>query len=196
MEVNLHELNGNWSKGFALDKHTLNSVFTGNNENGYPTFDTTRSEAGEALYQLKYRGDFNLVNPLAQAIFDRIIPEIGNFGIVVPMPASKHRKRQPVFEIAEKVSQLSSTFFANKLLLKTAATPGSPEIKDLASKKDKVAALSERFEIDKSFISYDGKWGTLLIDDRYDSGASVEAACATLQTYDKVGQIFVGTCTW
>lgn len=196
MEVNLRALQGNWDKGFALAKHTLSSVFAGYNEYGHPTFDTTRSEPGEALYKLKYRNDFSQVDPLAQALFDNIVPTVGNFGIVVPMPATKHRNRQPVHEIAERLSKLTGALYADKLLLKKPPLPGELQIKNLADKEEKVAALSERFILDETFITNDGKWGALLVDDRYDSGASVEAACAILRTYAKIGKIFVATCTW
>jgi predicted amidophosphoribosyltransferase len=196
MEVNLHELHGNWDKGFALDKHTLKSVFTGNNEYGHPTFDTTRSEPGEALYRLKYKNDFSQVDPLAQALFDHIVPAIGKFGMVVPMPASKQRARQPVYEITKKLGKLTGMLYADKLLLKNPPPPGAPQIKDLATKAEKVAALSERFALDEAFIINEGRWGALLVDDRYDTGASVEAACAVLRTYAKIGKIFVAACTW
>ena len=40
-------------------------VYLGDDEYGHPRFNTTRSEPGEALYQLKYRADWNQVQPLA-----------------------------------------------------------------------------------------------------------------------------------
>jgi predicted amidophosphoribosyltransferase len=196
MEIHLRELQGNWSKGFALHKHTLSSVFTGNNEYGHPTFDTTRSDPGEALYKLKYKSDFAQVEPLAQALFDHIVPAIGSFKMIVPMPATKQRPRQPVMEIAEKLSQLTGTLYADKLLLKNPPPPGAPQIKDLGTKAEKVEALSERFVLNEAFITNNGKWGALLVDDRYDSGASVEAACAMLGKYGKISEMFVATCTW
>lgn len=196
MEVNLHELNGNWDRGFALHKHTLNSVFIGYDKYGHATFDTTRSEPGEALYQLKYRNDFNKVDPLAQAMFDHIVPTIGKFGRVIPMPATKQRVRQPVHEITQKLAMLTGALYAPGLLLKNPPPPGAPEIKNLGTKAEKVAALAERFALNEAFITNDGKWGALLVDDKYDTGASVEAACAILRTYAKIGQIFVATCSW
>lgn len=196
MEVNIHELHGNWDRGFALNKHSLNSVFIGHNEFGHPQFDTTRSEPGEALYQLKYRSDFTQVDPLAQAMFDHIVPVIGKFGIVIPMPATKKRNRQPVHEIAEKLSKLTDALYAPGLLLKNPPQPGSPEIKNLGTKDEKIAALAERFALNEAFITNQGKWGALLVDDKYDTGASAEAACAVLRTYAKIGKIFVATCSW
>jgi len=47
-------LNGPWAKGFAFDLHTISSEYTGDNEYGHPTFDTTRSQIGQLLYELKY----------------------------------------------------------------------------------------------------------------------------------------------
>jgi predicted amidophosphoribosyltransferase len=196
VDVNLHELHGNWDKGLALNKHTLSSVFTGHNEFGHPTFQNTRSEPGEALYQLKYRNDFTQVGPLAQAMFDHIVPAIGNFGIVIPMPATKQRTRQPVQEITESLSKLTGTLYAPGILLKNQPPPGAPEIKDLGTKEEKIEALSERFVLNEAFITNEGKWGALLVDDKYDTGASVEAACAVLRRYTKLGQIFVATCSW
>lgn len=196
MEVNLHELHGNWDRGLALHKHVLSSTFTGYNEFDRKTFDTTRSDPGEALFQLKYRNDFNQVDPLAQAMFDHIVPAIGEFGIVVPMPATKRRKRQPVHEITEKLGELTGTLYAPGLLLKSPPPNGAPEIKDLGTKAEKVAALAERFALNEAYITNDGKWGALLVDDKYDTGASLEAACAVLRTYAKIGQIFVATCSW
>jgi len=61
MNVNIRKMNGPWDGGLSLDKHTLNSVYTGDNQYGHPTFDTTRSEIGESLYQLKYKDDYNQV---------------------------------------------------------------------------------------------------------------------------------------
>ncbi|RZF63921.1 ComF family protein [Sphingomonas populi] len=143
-----------------------------------------------------YKGDFNQVDPLAQAIHDHIIPVLGQFAMVIPMPATKPRARQPVHALTGKLSKLTETFYADGLLLKNPPMSGAPEIKNLGSKEEKVAALEERFYLNEAFITNNGKWGALLIDDKYDTGASLEAACSILRTYAKIGEIFVATCSW
>jgi hypothetical protein len=76
MKVNLRQLKGNWDDGYALDKHVLQSTFLGYNESGHATFDTDRSEAGESLFQLKYRLDWARAEKLAEAIHESVIPRL------------------------------------------------------------------------------------------------------------------------
>lgn len=56
-----YKLKGNWAEGLAFDLHTLNSERVGENEYGYAKFNTTRSEMGELVYQLKYDHDSSVV---------------------------------------------------------------------------------------------------------------------------------------
>jgi hypothetical protein len=56
-DINPIKMNGPWKSGFALDKHVVRNIFVGNNESGYPMFDTERSYIGQLLYELKYRHD-------------------------------------------------------------------------------------------------------------------------------------------
>ena len=64
------QLFGSWKKGYALDYHTLSSVFVGHDEYGHPIFDTTRSDVGELLYKLKYSRDTSVVDNLTSATVD------------------------------------------------------------------------------------------------------------------------------
>lgn len=88
MQVQIRKLEGSWDLGYALHKHTLSSVYLGDDEYGHPRFDTTRSEPGEALYQLKYRADSNQVQPLAAQVQQSLLPLFGKIGLIIPMPAS------------------------------------------------------------------------------------------------------------
>ncbi len=192
MKVNVKEIGGNWSKGFALDKHILRSEFLGYNSSGYPEFNNTRSEAGEALFQLKYRDDQDQAQILAAQIVESIYPLLDTVGFIVPMPASKDRAWQPVTQIALEVGKLTALPVFQKILTKK---PTGQSLKDLGSRDERVKALEGKIQLGDE-ISGNGKWNVLLVDDRYDTGASVEAACAVLKTYSKVNNIYVATVTW
>lgn len=196
MKVNLKQINGNWDDGYALDKHMLKSTFLGNNDSGYPMFDNQRTEAGEAVYQLKYKSDWGQVEPLAKAVVDHVVPRLGKIGLVVPVPASKVRAKQPVYEVAREVAKRIKVASFEGTVIK-ASVAGGPEValKDLHSKEEKVAALDGRFSIHDE-ISSEGRWNVLVVDDLFDTGASMEAVCAALRTYRKINKIYVATLTW
>lgn len=195
MKNNILPIKGNWDAGYVLDKHTLSSTYIGDNEYGHPQFDTTRSEVGEALYQLKYRGDFKQADPLAAEIQRYLVPKFGPVGLIVPMPATNPRPRQPVTEIAKALANRLRVTAFDDLLVKAPAVAGAPALKDIGGKDAKVEALKGRFVI-RDAIAGQGRWNVLLVDDLFDSGASMEAACATLRTYHKIDKIFVAALTW
>jgi len=196
MDSNIRTVCGNWDAGFVLDKHTRSSVYIGDDASGHPQFDTTRSEVGESLFQLKYKGDFSKVEPLAKEIVAKITPRFGNIGFIVPMPASNNRARQPVNEIAKALSGLLGVPTFDDILVKLPAADGNAaQLKDLVGKDAKVAALKDRFALQQR-ITNEGKWNVLLVDDLFDSGASMEVATAKLRAYSKVGQVYVAALTW
>ena len=55
--INPRKIAGRWIEGVALDLHTISSIYVGVNEHGRDMFDTKRSELGELLVRLKYKGD-------------------------------------------------------------------------------------------------------------------------------------------
>ena len=104
--------------------HVLSSVYLGDNEYGYPKFDTTRSEIGEALYQLKYRGDWSQVAPLAAQVAERIVPLFDKVELIIPMPASNVRQRQPVNEIAMALGHAMGVPVIDDIVVKVARDTG------------------------------------------------------------------------
>ncbi len=88
MKVNIRKLTGNSNDGYALDKHIISSTFTGYNAFGHPQFDTQRTEVGEAVFQLKYRGDWSKVSPLAAQLVESVVPKFPNIGLVIPIHQS------------------------------------------------------------------------------------------------------------
>ena len=57
-------MRGKWIEGYAIDKHTLHSIYIGENEYGHPMFDTKRSEIGELIYQLKYQEQEKIISDI------------------------------------------------------------------------------------------------------------------------------------
>ncbi|CAE6811532.1 hypothetical protein R69658_05427 [Paraburkholderia aspalathi] len=191
MQINLREIQGNWNKGFALDKHKISSTYIGDNQWGRPMFDTKRTEAGEALYQLKYKYDWEQVDALAQAVAQHIVPRLPQIGLIVPMPASSWRARQPVTEVARALGQVMKVpLFENLLTKKT----GGPKLKDLPTREARIEALANAFTVADT-IAGDQAWNVLLLDDLYDSGATAQAACQALRTYRKISGVYVATLT-
>lgn len=191
MQVHLRQLDGRFHSGYALDKHSKYSTPIGENEYGHMQFDTVRTDAGEAVFQLKYRNDHTRAKDLAQAVIDHILPSLPDFGLIVPMPASNQRQVQPVTLVAKNLGALVDKPVIELLSKAT----GGARLKNLNTREEKDQALVGAISLDR-VITNNGKWDALLIDDLYHSGASIDAACDVLRTYEKIGNVFVATLTW
>ena len=190
MKVNVQQIFDKWDIGYSLDKHSISSVFIGNNEYGHPTFNTTRTEVGEALYQLKYNADHNKITMLAKQIVDSLGNYFQSATFIMPMPPSKPRTLQPVKEIAKQVSILMDITYNDNVLEKTSCTD---QMKNISSKEERVKTLCSAFKVND--VLADGKYNVLIMDDLYDTGSSLEAATITLKQYTKINKIFVATVT-
>jgi len=195
MQVQIKELQGSWKLGYALHKHTLSSVYVGDNEFGHAKFDTTRSEPGEALYQLKYRSDWAQAVPLAEQVKTTLLPLFGKIGLIVPMPASTNRPRQPVDEIANELGRLTGIPVFDNIVVKAPSPQGSSQLKNMATREEKDAALEGRFSINNA-IEGKGPWNALLLDDLFDTGATMDAVCKALRTYKKIDRVYAASITW
>ncbi|MFK0300176.1 ComF family protein [Brevundimonas sp. NPDC090276] len=189
-------IEGPWDFGFALDKHTRKSVCVGHNEHGHPVFETDRTPMGEALFQLKYRQDNSQVQLIADAMAAaigeaRVMQEIG---MVIPMPATTARLVQPVDLLADAVAQKLGVPMFSNVLTKDAQPAGAPALKNMRSQEEKIAALEGKFRINDNLV--DGRWNVLMVDDLYDSGASMVTAVNTLKSWRKVEQVYSICCTW
>jgi predicted amidophosphoribosyltransferase len=179
--------NSAWDQAVSLDKHIVRSIPIGENQYGHMQFDTERTEIGEAVFQLKYRSDFDKIDYLATQIIAALKNEkFQKIDIVIPMPASKVRERQPVTEVARKVAELLKSYCSEDTLIKVKSTGA---MKDLATYDERVAALDGCFEVHDTITK--GPWNVLVIDDLYDTGASLEAACTALRQYAHIKSISV-----
>ena len=114
---------------------------------------------------------------------------------VVPVPSTNQRARQPVYEVAHAVAtKLGKPCFDN-MVSKKAPIGETRSLKNLRTKEEKIASLDGQVVVN-NVISNDGCWNVLVVDDLYDSGATLEEVCKQLRSYSKVGKIFVTTLTW
>lgn len=190
LEVNIKEIVGVWELGYSLDKHTISSTPIGHNEFGHMQFDTIRPEAGEALFQLKYRSDFSQVSLIAQQMKNSFDNVFSSAGLVIPMPPSKARTKQPVIEIAKEFARLKGIPCYENLLVKTSETSS---MKDIATREDKVSALMGAFTVYD--VLNEGLYDVLIIDDLFDTGSSLEAATKSVRNYSKIRNVYVATVT-
>jgi competence protein ComFC len=184
---------GPWQKGFALDKHTLSSVFLGSDEFGHDIFDTKRSEVGELLYRLKYRNDETVLPEIVETVarFVRYSWKIADtINGIVPVPPSKTDRRiQPVLELAKGVGAQLNIPVLDTLVTKIKST--SP-LKNIDDYQQRPVELRDAFSVNRSLAN--GKT-ILLVDDLYQSGATLNAITKALQDQGNVKTVFALTVT-
>lgn len=183
-----HEIHGNWQKGWAFDLHTRSSTYIGDNEAGHPQFDSTRSEIGELIYQLKYHGDKKVIPGIIELL--KGIGKIETLDFIIPVPSSKVRAFQPVDEIATALGQQRGVPVLVGYLTKEA---GGAELKDITDPEERAEALKGKIKITGTG-NICGK-AVLLFDDLYRSGATLNACCSILYEQAGVSKVCVLTAT-
>lgn len=192
MKTALKNIEGPWDDGWVLDKHMVKSTYLGDDDNGHPRFENIRTEVGEATYRLKYKNDWAQSKALAGAVAETIFPKFKDVGLIVPMPATNKRARQPVNDVAKELGKIVKLSVFENLLLKA---QNGKSLKDLHNKEEKLAAIGDSLSINDE-IGAVGRWNVLLLDDLFDSGASMEAACNSLRGYSKILKVYVVALTW
>jgi predicted amidophosphoribosyltransferase len=175
--LNPAEVQGAWQRGWTLDVHTTASEFLGYDPHGHPRFSTTRSPLGELVFQLKYRGDEQAADQVARVMADFIANKpnaLARIMLIVPMPASIKRPKQPVAEIARRLAPILNKPMLPNVVTKTRETPGIKDVDDPASRRE---LLDGAFEADRPSVA--GKC-VLLVDDLYRSGATANAVTLAL----------------
>lgn len=171
------QIEGAWKLGWALDVHTVSSVFLDYDQHGRAQFDTKRSDLGEWVYQLKYRGQSQAADLVAavMAEFLRRKPLVlSAFDLIVPAPASMSRPIQPVTSIAAGLAERLDKAFEEDAIRKIKDTP---TLKSLMEVEQRREALNDAFEGDRGIVA--GR-GVLLVDDLYRSGATANAVTLAL----------------
>lgn len=186
MKTNVEKIAGNWDLGYVLDKQMESSTFLGDDENGNPQFHNVRTEIGEAVYQLKYRGDFSKVDLLADEIVNLVKVHFKAVDVVIPMSPSKPRGRQPVFEVAKAVATKLGKKYSNDTLVKSTPTK---QMKDIETREEKVSTLHGTVRVNQNLGV--GPIDVLVVDDIFSSGSSLEVICSVLGGYPVVRKIYV-----
>lgn len=156
----------------------------GYNEFGHPEFDTVRSELGELVYRLKYKVDRTVLPSIVEVVAGfvrawKIHPEM-----VVPVPPSKiSRAFQPVIEIASELAKSLGIALDTTSLKKAKTTPQMKDIGDFAARS---AALEAVFTSDRSFATRQ----VLLVDDLFQSGATMNIAARTLRQQGLADRVY------
>ena len=184
-----YKITGNWSRGLAFDQHTLSSSYLGVDQFGHDRWETTRSEMGELVYQLKYRENTGSIARIVELLgrikgieeFDRIVP--------IP-PTDTNRQLQPVKLIAEALGKDREVEVIPDLLSKN---PGGQELKNVTDPAERQKLLRESMTLSDEYDIAGLK--ILLVDDLYRSGATLSLAAELLLNEGKVERVSVLTMT-
>ena len=175
---------GLWREGFALDYHTLSSEFLGYDEFGNPTFDTKRSEVGELLYQLKYKHNSDALERLIQVATEFIKGQFQRIDAIVPVPPTRVRRPQPVFEVAAGIGKKLGLPTLEGFVRNIKRTK---ELKNVYDYSERIRLLEGAYKVQDQ--SLDGKF-VLLFDDLYRSGATLNAVTQALYNQGRCSVVY------
>ncbi|AFT70006.1 hypothetical protein B5T_01727 [Alloalcanivorax dieselolei B5] len=183
------KLEGNWKRGLAYDVHTLDSTYLGVDEFGHDQWKNTRSEIGELLYQLKYRGGTRNIKAIVQ-LLDKI-KGIESMDYILPIPSTNHlRPVQPVMEVARALGERRNVEVLETALCKRG---GGPELKNLSNANDRETLLRDNLYLGGTVSLRDKS--VLLLDDVYRSGTTLRVAADILYEQAGVRDVYVLTMT-
>ena len=179
---------GKLELGYALDIHSLTSVYLGTNDQGKEVYDTTRSELGELLFLLKYRSKLSAADDIVQAASSFLNRSRSKFDLIVPVPPSGHRPVQPVIILARGIGK------ALRLPVVESVTTTRPanQLKGVMERERRNELLEGLYAVDRNVTA--GKH-ILLFDDLYRSGATLNAVTDLLMNQGDAKTVRVLTVT-
>jgi competence protein ComFC len=152
----------------------VSSTFVGHDEYGHPRFDTERTEIGELLYRLKNRSDEGVVGEIADTAVRFLESWNPGADIIVPVPPSRNRAKQPVFVLADALSSRLEIPVKWDAVERTREVP---ELKNVYELKERLRLLAGAHTGKARVVS--GK-KALLFDDLFRSGATMNAVTEAL----------------
>jgi predicted amidophosphoribosyltransferase len=183
-----HRLEGNWKNGLAYDLHTLSSIYLGEDEFGHNIYDTTRSEMGELVYQLKYKYDKSVVERILNLLLN--IKGFENMDCIIAIPPSNlHRQYQPVFLIATALgAKLNIPVYLDCLIKNP-----NEELKNVTDSTLRYNLLKQSMQISQKYNL--ANQNILLVDDLYRSGSTLRVATELIYENCNANNVFVLTMT-
>jgi len=176
MKINPHRIRGSWEDGYVLDVHSTGSTFLGYDEFGHTVFDTNRTEMGELLYLLKYKGDVSVLSEIGA--FSELFIRSWNidFNIIVPVLPTRPRSVQPVFQIAD---ELASRFGVSVLRSAVRKLKNIEELKNIHEFEERRNVLENALAADSRQVN---GARVFLVDDLIRSGATMNAVAEVLKS--------------
>jgi len=157
-------LAGPWDVGWAVDFHSAHSGSR-----------WERTEVGELTYRLKYTGDHSALERLLAHV-ERLCaqqPTLTDVDALTPVPSSTGRPDAPVALLASEFAQRLGLMVADVLQM-ARETAAQKELNTNAQKRANIAGAFR--------VAGDVRGMRLLVlDDLYDSGATLEEACRVLR---------------
>lgn len=179
---------GAWRQGYALDLHTVSSVFLGYDEYGHAKFDNTYSEVGELLHRLKYSQDRTVVYELAGVCVHFLRKWKPDIDIIVPVPPSRKRKVQPVLMLSKAIAEMMEIELSDCVT----RSRNIPQLKNVSDLDERTRFLTGAHAVDKAVTK--GK-KILLFDDLFRSGATMNAITTELYEKGKAESVHALTVT-
>jgi len=187
MSINPIKLTGNWTEGYALDKHTISSEYTGEDAFGHKQFKNIYSPIGELLYKMKYNGHHDTsedILNLAKPFLDEWLAN-KNIDIILPVPPTKKRDIQPIHIITEVFAEHCNIPYSAEVLFKIATNQAKDMNKDEKNLQGSISLLKNAKR----------KCNILLVDDLFSTGSTINECVRVLKTDELVHNIYVLTIT-
>ena len=172
-QIHPRRIKGAWADGYVLDLHSTGSTLLGHNEFGHPEFETHRTEMGELLYRLKYRGEASALTDILDTAEEFIRSWGVRFSRIVPVPPTAMRRVQPVFQIADGLGARLQV--PVKKIEKS--SQNREQLKNVYDFDERRRLLEGAFVVNRSMAEGER---ILLLDDLYRSGATLNAAAEAL----------------
>ena len=171
---NPQRITGSWKEGAALDLHTLESKYLGDDEYGHPQFENVYSEIGRLLYLLKSKKDKSVIDPIVTAAVEFLRRQGWRLEVVVTVPPSRYRFFQPLEMLGKEVAKRLEVEFCDGCVKKAKSTQQLKNVFDFERRQE---LLTDAFRSDRTKLV--GK-RVLLLDDLYRSGATMNAVSAAI----------------